>query len=58
MSHLGVEVHENYVRHGGIFQDFPDGDAVAATEHEHIARPSEPGQARVHQRFVVAVFVA
>ena len=44
--------------HVGIPEDFADRQSIAAPEHEHRTGRGQLGQSRVHERFVVPVFVA
>ena len=57
-GHLGIEIDERDAFDLGIFQNFADGQAVAAAQHEDAARGGDAGEAGMDQRFVVAVFVA
>src|SRR4051812_2205610 len=57
-SHLRVEVHERDALHGWVLEDLADGQSIASTQHEYSPRPRQCAQARMHQRFVISIFVA
>ncbi len=58
LGHFGVEIDEGDAFDLRIFQDFADGEAVAAAEDQNAARRGNCGEAGMDESFVVAVFVA
>src|SRR5271156_3826977 len=58
LSHFGVEIDEGDAFDLGIFEDFTDGEAVAATEDKNMTRRGNPGEAGMDEGFVIAIFVA
>ena len=57
-GHLGIEIDESDAFDLRIFENFADGEAVAAAEDEHAARRGNRGEARMDESFVVAVLIA
>jgi hypothetical protein len=56
--HRGIEIDEGDVLNLRVAEDFPHRQAVAAAEHEHAARVRQSRERGMHERLVVAVFVA
>ena len=47
VRHLGIEIHQRDVFHGWIFQDFADGQAVAAAQHQDAVRARKRRETRM-----------
>ena len=58
LGHFGIEIDERDAFDLGIFQDFADGEAVAAAEDQNAARCGNCREAGMNESFVIAVFVA
>ena len=56
--HLRIQIHQRDALDRWILQDFADRQSVAAAQHQHAMRAGKRGKSRMHQRFVIAVFVA
>ena len=58
VRHLRIEVDQRDAFEVRVFEQFAHGQAVAAAQHQRAARAGQRRQAGMHQRFVIAVFVA
>ena len=57
-GHRRIEIDQGDVAHAGMLQHLARGEAVAAAEDQHLARFGDPAQRGMHQRLVIAIFVA
>src|SRR5579871_2343984 len=57
-GHLRIEVDQGNAFDLRILERLAHGQAVAAAKHQHMARSGYRRESGVHERFVVAIFIA
>ena len=57
-GHVRIQIDQGHRFDRGMAQNLAHRQPVATAEHQHPARPGQRAQPRMHQRFVIAVFIA